>query len=84
MGMAPPQSRAMRISAGLVALTALVGVALWPRLPAEMAIHFSASGRPDNYVSRAVGVGLMPVILVATLLIMTRTTRPTTRRFPPS
>ncbi|WP_268899441.1 DUF1648 domain-containing protein [Haloarcula nitratireducens] len=51
-------------------MTALAGVALYPRLPAEMAIHFSASGTPDNFVSKAVAVALLPTIMLATLCII--------------
>ncbi|WP_226011798.1 DUF1648 domain-containing protein [Halomicrobium salinisoli] len=62
--------RTVGASLALVALTALAGVAVWPRLPAEMAIHFSASGTPDSYVSKAVGVALVPAIMLATLLLI--------------
>jgi len=62
--------RTVGASLALVALAALAGVAVWPRLPAEMAIHFSASGTPDNYVPKAVGVALVPAIMLATLLVI--------------
>ncbi|MFC7075344.1 DUF1648 domain-containing protein [Haloarcula halophila] len=58
------------LNVGIVLLTALLGVALWPRLPAEMAIHFSASGVPDNYVPKAVGVALLPAIMLAVFLFV--------------
>ncbi|QLD89976.1 DUF1648 domain-containing protein [Natronomonas salina] len=45
-----------------LALAVVAGVALWPRLPAEIAVHFDASGTPDNYVSKPVGVLLAPAI----------------------
>ena len=64
-------SRADALSGGLVALAVLAGVALWPQLPAEVAIHFSASGTPDNYVPTAVGVFLLPAIMLGTLLFTT-------------
>ena len=54
-----------RLAAGLLVATALAGVALWPRLPAEMAVHFDAGGEPDTYVSRPVAVVLAPIIGVA-------------------
>lgn len=44
----------------LILLTTLVGVVLLPRLPAEMAIHFTAGGSPDRYVSRLVGIFVVP------------------------
>ncbi len=63
-------SRSDGLAAGIVALVALAGAALWPRLPAEVAIHFSASGTPDNYVPKAVGVTLLPAVMALTLLVM--------------
>ncbi|MBV0903826.1 DUF1648 domain-containing protein [Haloarcula salina] len=57
-------------SAAVVALTAVGGIAVWPRLPAKTAIHFSASGTPDIYVSKSVGVALLPAVMALTLLIL--------------
>jgi uncharacterized membrane protein len=68
--MSLPRSRTDGLAVGIVALTALAGVALWPQIPAEVAIHFSASGTPDNYVSKPVGVFLLPVLMVAMLLVL--------------
>jgi len=68
--MARRQSRADIASGALIALTALAGFAVWSRLPAEVAIHFSASGTPDSYVSKSVGVVLMPVLMLATPIVL--------------
>ncbi|WP_277542159.1 DUF1648 domain-containing protein [Haloarcula laminariae] len=68
--MSPSWSRADGLAVGLVALAVLAGVALWPRLPAEVAIHFSASGAPDNYVPKAVGVAGLPAVMLATVIVM--------------
>lgn len=68
--MARRQRRADVASVLIIALTALAGFAVWSRLPAEVAIHFSASGTPDNYVSKSVGVVLMPVLMLATLIVL--------------
>ncbi|MBV0924332.1 DUF1648 domain-containing protein [Halomicroarcula limicola] len=62
--------RTVSVSALLIALTALAGVVLYPRLPAKVAIHFSASGTPDNYVSKAVAVTLLPALMLATLCLI--------------
>lgn len=51
----------------LLVLSAVAGVALWSSLPAEMAVHFSSSGTPDNFVSKPVGVLLAPAIGVVSL-----------------
>ncbi|QGN06652.1 DUF1648 domain-containing protein [Halorhabdus sp. CBA1104] len=59
-----------RLSWTIVALTAVGGVAAWPRLPEEMAIHFTAGGSPDNFVPRAVGILLMPAVMVLTMGIL--------------
>jgi len=63
-------SRTDAVSLGMVAIATLAGVALWPRLPAEVAIHFSATGTPDNYVPKAVGVFLLPVLMLAMLGVL--------------
>lgn len=64
------RSRSDIVNAVIIALTALAGVALWTQLPAAVAIHFSASGTPDNYVSKPVGVALMPSLMFVTLLVL--------------
>lgn len=55
------------VASGLLVAAALVGVAFWESLPAEMAIHFDASGTPDSVVSRPVGVVLAPAIGLAAI-----------------
>ena len=59
-----------RLSWAIVALTAVGGVAVWPRLPENMAIHFTAGGAPDNFVPRSVGVLLMPALMILTVEII--------------
>ncbi|MDS0219880.1 DUF1648 domain-containing protein [Haloarcula sp. S1AR25-5A] len=68
--MALRRNQADIASGVLIGLTALAGVAVWSQLPAEVAIHFSASGTPDNYVSKPVGVVLLPALMLGTLLIL--------------
>jgi uncharacterized membrane protein len=58
------------LATALLVLATLAGVALWPQLPAEVAIHFSASGTPDNYVPKAVGVLMLPAIMLGTLAVL--------------
>lgn len=58
------------LTISLIAFTATLGLAVWPDLPSEIAVHFSTTGTPDNYISKTLGVVLMPVIMVATLLIL--------------
>ncbi|MDS0282053.1 DUF1648 domain-containing protein [Haloarcula onubensis] len=68
--MSPSWSRTDGLAVGIVALAALAGVALWPQLPAEVAIHFSASGTPDNHVPKAVGVVLLPGLMLGLLVLV--------------
>jgi len=58
------------LTACLIAVPVAAGVAVWSRLPAEMAIHFSATGTPDNYVPKPVGVFLVPVVMLFTLAVI--------------
>jgi uncharacterized membrane protein len=55
---------------GTVVATLLLGVALWPRLPAEVAVHFSPTGEPGNYVSRTDAVVGLPAGMALTLLVL--------------
>lgn len=70
-------------SIGIIALALVAGVVLWPRLPGQVAIHFSASGTPGNYVSRTVAVVAMPAVMVVTggfLKVVMRIDPPTNKR----
>jgi len=58
------------LSAGVIALTAAVGVAFWPQLPSEIVTRFSLSGTPATTVSKPVGVFRFPVIMVVTLVVL--------------
>ncbi|MBQ9756798.1 MAG: DUF1648 domain-containing protein [Clostridia bacterium] len=40
------------------------GVALWDRLPGEMAIHFDINNNPDNFASKGFVVFGLPVLMV--------------------
>lgn len=62
--------RAERISIGIVVGATAIGIALAPRLPAEVAIHFAASGAPDNYVPRIVALFSVPVVALATITVV--------------
>lgn len=52
----------------IVLLTTLAGIIALPGLPDQVAIHFSASGTPDNFVPPLVAVLLLPAIMVFTYL----------------
>jgi uncharacterized membrane protein len=63
------------IALGLLAVAVVLGVVLWPRLPAEMAVHFDASSTPDNFVSRPVGVFLTPLVGVLAVVFVRASSR---------
>ena len=54
----------------IILLTILAGILIYADLPAHFAIHFSASGTPDNFVPPIVGITLMPAIMLTTLIFL--------------
>lgn len=58
-------------SAVVVAATAALGLAAWPGLPAEIAVHFDESGTPDRYALTTALTAFTPVLvqLLLTLLV---------------
>ncbi len=44
----------------------LFGLALWDKLPQQMAIHFDFQGNPDNFASRGFTVFGLPLLMVFT------------------
>lgn len=54
----------------LLLIAGLAGVIVWSSLPAEMAIHFDASGTPDNFVPKSVAVFLTPAIGLGSIVFM--------------
>lgn len=55
---------------GLVAYFVLLAV-LWDVLPERVAIHFNASGEPDNFASKTFGTLLFPLVVYPLFLVMT-------------
>ncbi|MBQ2952287.1 MAG: SdpI family protein [Clostridia bacterium] len=53
------------ITTVITLLPVLAGLILWNRLPDEIPMHFNAAGEVDGMASKAVGVFLMPLIMVA-------------------
>jgi uncharacterized membrane protein len=60
--------RADALALALLGAVTVAGLALSPSLPSSMAIHFDASGQPDNYVARPLAVVLGPAIGVAAIV----------------
>jgi uncharacterized membrane protein len=55
---------------GLVAYFVLAAL-LWNKLPGRIAIHFNASGEPDSFASKTLGVLLFPLAVYPIFLVMT-------------
>ncbi len=56
----------------------------WDRLPDTVAIHFDASGRPDNYADKITGTLVIPLIAMAVIPLLTvlASREPMLIRFP--
>ena len=52
------------IAAGLV-LTILVTIAAYPALPDRVVSHWNAAGEPNGYMSKLLGLSLIPLIMIA-------------------
>jgi uncharacterized membrane protein len=64
--------RPLMLAGVLIAATAVVGLWAFRALPAGAAIpvHFSPHGDPDGFMSKGVGLALMPVIGLAAIAIL--------------
>jgi uncharacterized membrane protein len=62
-------TRLIVTSAVFVTVLIAISAVTYPRLPEMMPTHFDINGRIDGRSSRALAVGLMPVILAATALL---------------
>lgn len=56
-----------RFAVGLLAAVVVAGLALWSALPEQMAIHWGASGNPDNHVPKPLAVLGLPAFGAATI-----------------
>lgn len=65
-----PSRRADWLSLLLIVATTAAGFVLLPRLPAEVAIHFTAGGTPDNHVSPLVAVLSVPAIALVVIAVV--------------
>jgi len=51
-----------KAAAGIVLLSILIGIVLYPSMPELMASHWNAAGQVDGYMSKFWGLFLMPII----------------------
>jgi len=54
----------------LILLGLMAAVLAYPRLPEQVASHWNAQGQVDDYTPRFWGVALMPLICIATTLLL--------------
>ena len=54
---------------GIILLSFIVGIYLYPQMPEHMASHWNAQGQVDGYMSKFWGLFLMPFILVGLALL---------------
>ena len=52
------------VTCAVCLLPVLLGLALWERLPEQIAIHFDINNNPDNFGSKAFVVFGLPVLMV--------------------
>ena len=52
------------VSLGIALLTTVASLVVYPDLPQQMAVHFDATGQPDDYLSKPFAVGLLPALAV--------------------
>jgi uncharacterized membrane protein len=53
----------------IIAVSFLIGIYLYPKMPYDMASHWNAAGEVDGYISKFWGLFLMPIISLAMLLL---------------
>ena len=57
-------TKASIIITAVILTTCLISFWFYPKMPDRMATHFNASGQPDGYASKEIGLFLMPVIMI--------------------
>jgi len=56
---------------GIILLSFIVGIYLYPQMPEKMASHWNIQGQVDGYMSKFWGLFLMPFVLVGLALLFT-------------
>ncbi|AME07519.1 DUF1648 domain-containing protein [Bacillus siamensis] len=57
---------------GAVALAFILSIVFYPLLPADMAIHYDVSNRPNTAINKTAGVLILPVLMVVCMLFRKR------------
>ena len=63
------RSRRDLAGGGIVFLMALAAALLYPRLPEQMAVNFSAGGQPNGYLARPFAAALLPGVAAGVLVL---------------
>ena len=56
---------------GIILLSFIIGIYLYPQMPEKMASHWNTQGQIDGYMSKFWGLFLMPFVLVGLALLFT-------------
>jgi uncharacterized membrane protein len=56
-------NKTLIITTILCLLPIILGIAVYDRLPDQVAIHFDSQGNPDNYLSKALAVFGLPIVM---------------------
>ena len=59
----------MVIVLGIILISFIIGVYLYPKMPDKMASHWNAKGEVDGYMSKFWGLFLMPIISIGLFLL---------------
>ena len=54
---------------GVILISFLLGIYLYPQLPERIASHWNTQGRVDGYMSKFWGLFLLPFILIPVFLL---------------
>ena len=57
------------ICLGIIFLSFVIGILMYPQMPEQMASHWNIAGEVDGYMPRFWGLFLMPIVSVAVLII---------------
>ncbi len=57
------------ISLIVIAMTSIVGLILWDKLPAQLPVHFNLQNEPDNFMPKAGAIFGIPAFLMAIQLL---------------
>lgn len=61
--------KSMVIVLGIILISFIIGVYLYPKMPDKMASHWNAKGEVDGYMSKFWGLFLMPIISIGLFLL---------------